>query len=243
LKADRSVKILSRFEEGPESCLYLPDREATQQYVVVSRLSPEEYERKMDEGWRKFGAFLFRPVCRECAECRPIRVRVADFVPDRSQRRALRRNSDLRVVARSPIVDPQRIDLYRRYHAAQAQRKGWPAREGDPADYVHNFVRNPVPAVEISVWEGDALRAVVLNDVTPNTVSAVYHFHDPDCAERSLGTFAVLQTFLLAAAIGRPYVYLGYFVGGCGSMAYKARFRPCEVMDSAGQWRLLSTDE
>jgi arginine-tRNA-protein transferase len=233
------MKILTRFQEGPETCLYLPDREATQEYVVVARLSSQEYERKMDEGWRKFGAFLFRPVCGACAECRPIRVPVADFVPNRSQRRVLLRNSHLRVVAGPPVVDDTRLDLYRRYHQSQAQRKGWPERDGDPVDYVHNFVRNPVPAVELSVWEGDSLRAIVLNDVTPNTVSAVYHYHDPDSKDRGLGVFAVLQTFALAESLSRPYVYLGYYVEGCGSMAYKARYRPCEVMDPDGEWRRL----
>jgi arginine-tRNA-protein transferase len=231
------MKVLTRFEEGPETCMYLPDRQATQEVVVVSRLSPDEYERKMDAGWRKFGAFMFRPVCHACSECRPIRIPVAEFRPDRSQRRVLNRNSDLHVVAARPDVDEARLDLYRRYHAAQAERKGWPARDGDPVDYAHNFVRNPVPAIELSIWENDALRAIVLNDVTPNTVSAVYHFHDPDCRERGLGTFAILQTLALAESLNRPYVYLGFHVAGCASMAYKSRFRPCEVMDADGVWR------
>ena len=231
------MKILTRFKEGPETCLYLPDREATQEYVVVGRLSPEEYERKMDEGWRKFGAFLFRPICRTCSECRPIRIPVAKFTPDRSQKRALRRNADLRVIAARPTADVARLDLYRRYHAAQANRKGWPVRDGDPTDYVHNFVRNPIPSIEISVWEEETLRAIVLTDITPNAVSAVYHYHDPDTADRSLGTFAILQSIALAESLGRPWLYLGFFVAGCGSMAYKSRYRPCEIMDANGEWR------
>ena len=234
------MKTALQFIEGPEPCLYLPDRLATMEYVVVSRLSPLEYERKMDQGWRKFGAFLFRPVCHGCAECRPIRIPVAQFNPDRSQKRALKRNADLRVMAGRPVVDETRLALYRRYHGERAERKGWPERDGDPVDYAHNFVRNPVPSIEISVWEGDDIRAVVLTDITPQTVSAVYHYHDPDCAGRGLGTFAILQTIALAQALDRPYVYLGYFVGGCGSMAYKARFRPCEIMDPDGSWRVVT---
>ena len=206
---------------------------------MVAKLSSLEYERKMDEGWRKFGAFLFRPVCRGCQECRPIRISTELFTPNRSQMRAMKRNSDLRVLAGSPIVDETRLDLYRRYHASQSAHKGWPERDGDPVDYAHNFIRNPIPAVEISIWEEDILRAVVLTDVTPNTVSAVYHFHDPDCRERSLGTFAILQTIALAEALNRQYVYLGYFVSGCGSMDYKSRYRPCEIMNADGSWSSL----
>jgi len=202
----------------------------------VARLSALEYERKMDEGWRKFGAFLFRPVCGACQECRPIRISTQEFRPNRSQMRALKRNSDLRVLAGSPVVDEARLDLYRRYHAAQAAEKGWPERDGDPVDYAHNFIRNPIPAVEISVWEGDALRAIALTDVTPNTISAVYHYHDPECRERSLGTFTILQTIALAEALSRRYVYLGYYVSDCGSMVYKSSYRPCEIMNSDGTW-------
>ncbi len=237
------MKTALQFIEGPEPCLYLPDRLATQEYVVVARLSPLEYERKMDEGWRKFGAFLFRPMCGACQECRPIRIPVAQFSPDRSQKRALKRNADLRVLAGRPLVDEPRLDLYRRYHAGQAERKGWPARDGDPTDYAHNFVRNPISSIEISIWEGYALRAIVLTDVTPNTVSAVYHFHDPEYPDRSLGTFAILQTIVLAQALERPYVYLGYYVSGCGSMAYKARYRPCEVMSPDGMWQVVCREE
>ena len=35
-----------------------------------------------------------------------------------------------------------------------------------------------------------------------------------------------------------PYVYLGYWVPESRKMAYKARFRPSEILQ-AGQWRRL----
>src|SRR3712207_3801905 len=66
--------VLESFTTGPEECMYLPDRQARLEYEFVARLSPEEYERRMNEGWRKFGHLLFHPVCGACRECRPIRV-------------------------------------------------------------------------------------------------------------------------------------------------------------------------
>jgi arginyl-tRNA--protein-N-Asp/Glu arginylyltransferase len=44
---------------------------------------------------------------------------------------------------------------------------------------------------------------------------------------------------IIAAARERrlPYVYLGYYVEGCASLEYKARFRPNEVLQSDGIWR------
>ena len=237
------MKVLERFTEGPETCHYLPDQQATQAYEVVASLSGEEYEARMNQGWRKFGMFLFRPVCQACRECRPIRVPVARFMPDRSQKRALKRNQDLMVRFSAPSIDEARMELYTRYHTAQARLKGWPDHEHDPYNYAMQFVHNPVPSVEISIWEGERLLAVALNDITPNVVSGVYHYHDPDERERSLGTFTILQIFALAQKLGKPYVYLGYYVADCGSMVYKNRFRPCEILDTNGDWQELSQRE
>ena len=229
--------LLDRFVVGPDECAYLPERQSRMEYALVGRLSSEEYEARMNQGWRKFGHLLFHPVCDACAECRPLRVPVARFAPDRSQRRAAKRNADLTLRWALPTVDAARLALYRRYHAAQTLRRGWPAGEKTAEEYAFSFVENPLPSVEITIWEGNALRAVVLTDVTPGAVSAVYHYHEPDCRERGLGTFALLQAIELARRLGKPYVHLGYYVAGCGSMAYKARFRPCEILGADGVWR------
>jgi|SRR5579871_6879201 len=233
------MTVLYQFIDGPDTCQYLPEQEATLEHLLVANLTPEDYEARMNAGWRKFGAILFRPICVACAECRPIRVLVDRFTPDRSQRRALQRNADLEVRLAPPVVDAERIALWERYHAAQEIHRGWPSHSTTAEDYAFNFVENPHPTVEIAVYEAGALRAVVLTDITPNVLSAVYHYHDPDCRDRSLGTFAILQTIALAQQLGKAYAYLGYYVAGCGSMAYKSRYRPCEILETGGTWRTL----
>lgn len=231
------MQILHRFRSGPDICQYLPDRDSETEYEYVASLSPDEYEQRMNAGWRKFGALLFHPVCRGCRECRPIRIDVERFAPDRSQRRALQRNADLKVCLAVPHVDAGRLNLFHRYHAAQSERKGWPGARRDAQEYAANFLHNPLPAVEISLWEGQELRGIVLTEVTPNTVSGIYHYHDPDCRDRSLGTFGMLQTLELARRLEKPWAYFGFYVAGCSSLAYKARFHPCEILDPDGQWR------
>jgi arginyl-tRNA--protein-N-Asp/Glu arginylyltransferase len=59
---------------------------------------------------------------------------------------------------------------------------------------------------------------------------------------RSLGTFTILWLIERARALGLPYVYLGYWVPESRKMAYKARFRPSEVL-VAGTWRMLTEAE
>lgn len=233
------MQVLDTFTDADESCVYLPDRPSRLKYLVVLKLTPEEYETAMNQGYRKFGPLLFRTVCDGCQECRSIRISVTEFAPDRSQRRALKKNADLEVRFGKPIVDAARLALYNRYHASQEARKGWPATEKTAKDYAFSFLHNPVPGVEISVWEGETLRAVVLTDITPTIVSGVYHFHDPDLADRSLGTFAILQTLELARHLHKPWAYFGYYVADCASLSYKARFKPCELLYADGVWRPL----
>jgi arginine-tRNA-protein transferase len=229
--------VLQEFDVVEEKCYYLPDRPARLRYEMVLSLSPDEYEERMNRGWRKFGLLVFQPDCGTCQECRPIRILVEQFSPNRSQRRALKQNSDLTVRFARPTVTKSRLQLYNRYHAWQETRKGWPPTEKDAEDYRFSFLQNPLPAVEVSVWEGEILRAVALTELTPNTVSGIYHYHDPDCADRSLGKFVMLQTIALAHHLNKPYAYFGYYVHECNSLNYKSEFRPCEILGVDGVWR------
>jgi arginine-tRNA-protein transferase len=130
-------------------------------------------------------------------------------------------------------VTSDRLELYTAFHAHGHQTKGWPdrsdesTREGKPG--LALFVSNPFPTEEWSYWIGDRLLGIGYVDVLPEGLSAIYFFHDPREHKRSLGTLNILR--LIAAADDRrlPHVYLGYYVKGCRSLEYKARFKPNEV--------------
>ena len=231
--------ISEPFTERPSRCGYLPDREWRLEYRIVFELSAEEYAGWMLRGWRRFGRLLFRPRCRGCDACQPIRVDVARFRPDRSQRRAAKANAaDLRIEVADPVAGPAQLDLYRRYHAHQAEAKDWPDRgEETEAEYTETFVENPFPTREWRYFLGEALVGVGYVDDLPVGPSAITFIHDPDHRARSLGTYNVLALIDHARRLGQPHVYLGYHVAGCGSMAYKARFLPNEVLAPDGTWR------
>jgi arginyl-tRNA--protein-N-Asp/Glu arginylyltransferase len=84
---------------------------------------------------------------------------------------------------------------------------------------------------------GDTLLAVGIFDLEENSVSAVYCYYDPDEQQRSLGTYNILRLIDLAQRLGKPWVYLGYYVEPCRAMRYKIRFRPCEIRQPDGTWR------
>jgi len=86
----------------------------------------------------------------------------------------------------------------------------------------------------------DVLVGVCLTDRLGDGLSAVYSFFDPDLATRSLGSYAILWLIERCRLVGLPHVYLGYWVSDSRKMAYKARFRPSEIL-SQGSWRELPT--
>ena len=226
------------FSDPPSRCGYLPDRDWRLEYRLARELSAEEYAGWMLRGWRHFGRTLFRPRCRGCDACRPIRVDVARFRPDRSQRRARKANeADLRLEVADPVAGPEQLDLYRRYHAHQAEAKQWPARQDeDEDDYHRSFVDNPFPTREWRYYLGEALVGVGYVDPLPIGPSAITFVHDPAHRARSLGTYNVLALVDHARGLGQPHVYLGYHVADCPSMAYKARFGPSQVLARDGHW-------
>src|SRR6266446_5665111 len=53
---------------------------------------------------------------------------------------------------------------------------------------------------------------------------------DKDVLQPTPGVFSVLQQLAYAQRQGLRYHYLGYWIAGCPSMAYKAQYRPHEVL-------------
>ena len=75
-----------------------------------------------------------------------------------------------------------------------------------------------------------------IDNVMHGDTPMVYSFFDPDFAQRSIGSFLILDHIEHARSLNLPYVYLGYWVNGSEKMNYKAEFRPLEVLDG-DTWR------
>jgi arginine-tRNA-protein transferase len=69
-------------------------------------------------------------------------------------------------------------------------------------------------------------------------LSMVYSFFEPEEANRSLGTFMVLDHIARARSMSLAYVYLGYWVRGSQKMDYKSRFLPQERLMPDGWARI-----
>ncbi|MFN4261894.1 MAG: arginyltransferase [Gemmataceae bacterium] len=232
------MESLFHFVAPPSQCGYLPDETWQLEYEQFLTLSPAEYMERMYHGWRRFGSTLFRPQCASCNACRPLRIDVRRFRPNRSQRRAWNRNAaDITLHIGKPSVSLAKLELYDRYHAFQTDFKGWPWHEPkDAAEYARSFVDNPFPTQEWCYYLDQQLIGVGYVDELPGGLSAIYFFYEPTERQRSLGTWNVLKLIERAAQCGLPHVYLGYYVVGCASMTYKANFVPNEILGPDGNW-------
>jgi leucyl-tRNA---protein transferase len=219
-------------------CEYLPDRIRQLRYAVVPDFRPADYMQRLQQGWRRFGYAIFRPECPSCRMCQSLRVPVATFRPNPSQRRAWKRNQgEVTVRVGAPSLSPERLDLWARFHRHGHETKGWPARAGgDPG----MMLQNPFRTEEWTYYVGKRLIAVAYVDALPEALSAIYCYYDPTEVARSPGTFNILSLLDSARERGLPHVYLGYYVAGCRSLEYKRRFRPNEVLRPDGTWDVFS---
>ena len=61
-------------------------------------------------------------------------------------------------------------------------------------------------------------------------------------AERSLGTYMILDHVRRAERLGLSYLYLGYWVQGSRKMNYKSRFLPQERLTADGWVKATNSD-
>ena len=235
---------LQLYLTGEHDCSYIDGLQARTLFVdPLARVDGERAQWLQQIGFRRSGQHFYRPACRGCQRCVPVRVPVGEFVPNRSQRRNLQRNATgLQLRYRSAEFDAEHYALYERY---LLQRHG----DGDMADdvSVETYLR-----FLLAPWGGDTrfiemrrddtLLGVAITDVFSDGLSAVYTFFDPDYADRALGTYAVLSQIHEAKRMGLGYLYLGYWISESRKMRYKDKFRPIEAWDGAN-WRRLERGE
>ena len=231
---------------APSPCPYLPGREERKVFThIVGRRARELNEILTQGGFRRSQTIAYRPACETCRACVSVRVLVDEFRPTASMRRVARENRDLVGTVAPNRPSSEQYSLFRRYLDARHSDGGMV--DMTVLDYammvedshvetrlVEYRRRGPDTAIN-GRSRGDIL-AVCLTDVLGDGLSMVYSFYDPRKAERSLGTFMILDHIAEARAMGLPYLYLGYWVEGSRKMNYKARFLPQERLAAPG-WR------
>ncbi len=232
----RRPKLFHATAPGP--CPYLPDR--VERKLVVELDDTEVgslYTDLSRAGFRRSHGYAYRPACKQCSACVPVRIRVADYRDSRSLARVRRRNRDLACALRPAIGTAEHYALFRRYQTGRHADSNMAAM--DFSDYRSMVEETPVSSFVMELRDADdRLVGACLADWLEDGLSAVYSFFDPDEARRSLGSVIILRLIETARAAELDMVYLGYWISGSGTMDYKRRFPAVERLNDA-RWTPL----
>jgi arginine-tRNA-protein transferase len=223
---------------GP--CPYLPGRTERKVFTELSGEHATELNDALGRiGFRRSQNVAYRPSCTDCSSCVSVRIVAGEFEPNSTQRRLIKRNSDLIVTACKPWSTAEQFTLLQRYLAARHPTGGM--TEMDEMDFADMVEQSPVESYIIEYRERGPggrpgrLVGACLTDKQGDGLSMIYSFFEPDLKDRmGLGSYIIVDHVLRAARASLPYVYLGYWVDGSDRMNYKIRYQPIERLGRAG---------
>ena len=238
---DMSRQDIEIYSTPAFSCSYLSERTAVNA-VLNPAIKPDiaVYSGLVEMGFRRSGAHIYRPQCPDCEACRPSRVLVSEFRPNRSQKRCWKMNQDLSAKISPAKHRDDYFQLYSKY--LQARHPGG-GMENATADNYLDFLTSPWSDTHFVEFRlGQRLVCVAVIDKLQHGYSSIYTFFDPDEKKRSLGVYAILWQIASAHSGGIPWVYLGYWIKDCDKMRYKMDYKPLEVQTAKGWVRLDESD-
>lgn len=208
------------------------------EHFVSWAQTPEQMDRLWERGWRHFGPIFYR--YREALTADglrhvlPLRVDVNAFAPSKSQRRILRKNTDLEIRVKQAQLDRERQELFDRH-----KRRFQDNVPNSLEDFLGPAPQaGPCLTVEVGGYLSGRLIAASYLDVGDRSVSSVYAFFDPDFEHRSLGTATIMWEIIVARRSGKQWHYPGYCYREPSGYDYKRRFGPMQCYDWA-HWKSL----
>jgi len=232
------LKSMRFFQSPDHGCSYLEGVDATTIFVDPEQpITTTDYTALSQLGFRRSGPYLYKPNCKSCDACVPVRIPVNAFTETRRYLRIRKKNKDLTTRISEPHDSDQVWRLYEDYiNNRHADGDMFPPSRTQLLDFL---VKGRPEARFVEYHLEDVLIAVSVMDQLDDSLSAIYTFFDPDHDHRSLGSLAILDLIQRTRALGFRYLYLGYWIAESRKMAYKATFLPQERLTTDG-WELIT---
>lgn len=216
-------------EESP--CSYIEEKLWRFTYFFALDVTADELDIILSKGWRKFGMYYFKPVCRDCRKCIPIRVKADELIISKSQRRVLRDCRDVRVEFKELECRDEIFEIYEDHSLNRF------SKTSNYEDFYTSFYTQSCPTIQSEYYIDDKLAAVGFIDVSVNALSSIYFIYRDEYTKFRLGTFSAIKEAEYARSLGLKHYYLGYYIENNLKMAYKNSFHVNEKMDwDTGNW-------
>jgi len=243
------VRFPRFFVTSPAPCPYLPGKSERKVFTELKGPHADALNDALGRiGFRRSQTVAYRPSCVACSACVSVRVAAGEFAASSTQKRNLKRNSDLVATICKPWSTNEQFELLQRYLGARHPGGGMATM--DEVDFADMVEHTPVTSYIVEYREPSAdgvvpgrLVGACLTDRQGDGLSMIYSFYEPDHPLRGgLGNYIILDHIRRATEMDLPYVYLGYWVDGSARMQYKVRYRPLERLGRNG-WERMSAEE
>lgn len=235
LPNDAALQKIQFYVTAPYSCGYIHGRLAQSLIAAPHHLiDARTYSGLIQLGFRRSGKFAYRPHCEDCNACIPVRIPVSEFTASRNQRRAEKQHRNLSATVMPVGYSEEHFKLYQAYQLARHSEDN---AEQDTVEQYRNFlVQSNVETMLVEFRLNGVLKMVSVVDLVTDGISAVYTFYEAADTNCSYGTYSILWLVNWAQQLGKPYLYLGYWISESRKMAYKQNFSPLEALRD-GEWR------
>ena len=217
------------------TCGYINGQDA--QSIVATpykNINNTNFGSLINKGFRRSGQYIYKPNCKDCSACIPIRLLVSNFNASRSQKRVKKYLDKFSVKLLPLTFNEEHYNLYVSY-----QNKRHPNNiesENDATDYNDFLIKSHVMSKLVEFRLNNQLKMVTIIDIVDDGISAVYTFYDCSDQKLSLGTMSILWLLEFCKKENLSFLYLGYWIHESQKMKYKTNFKPYELMIE-GVWQ------
>lgn len=205
------------------------------EYFFHEYATPKHMDYAWEHGWRHFGPYFFRYSTHNANQVLPLRIRLENFKLSQSQKRILKKNSNLHIQWLPAFIDECVEALFEKHK--QRFKENMP--ESIYTFMSHEPATLPCTCQALCLFVHETLIGISYLDIGEVACSSVYQCFDPTYQKCSLGILMILLSIQHALRLNKTYYYPGYAFQEPSHYDYKKTFFALESYDWQGHWQPL----